>query len=255
MHNLKLTIEYDGGNYHGWQKQKNAGTVQETIENALAVMTREQLRLIGSGRTDAGVHALGQTANFRCSTEIPPRAFVAGLNSLLPDDIVIHSCESVDMRFHSRYDALAKTYQYRILNRPVPSAICRQYAWFIPKELDVRAMQQACGHLLGTRDFKSFEASGSPRSHSVRTVTTARVYKDAADHIFFEITANGFLRFMVRNIVGTLADVGAGKNDPDDFRPILKAENRDHAGATAPPHGLFMVRALYDDTVDVPLSR
>jgi len=255
MHNIKLTIEYDGTNYHGWQKQKNARTIQETIENALSVMVKTPVRLIGSGRTDAGVHALGQVANFKCRAEIPTRAFVAGLNSLLPKDIVIHSCESMDNRFHSRYDARRKTYRYRILNSPIPAAICRQYAWFVPRMLDIRAMQTAAQHLVGTLDFKSFEGRGSPRTHTIRTVSTARVYSNQQNQVFFEITANGFLRFMVRNIVGTLADVGVGKISPEDFKQILLAENRDYAGDTAPPQGLFLLRVIYDDAVVVPLSR
>lgn len=255
MHNFKLTIEYDGTRYHGWQKQKNARTVQETIETAISVMVKAPVRLIGSGRTDAGVHALGQVANFRCRPDIPARAFVAGLNSLLPDDIVIRSCESVDTHFHSQYDAKWKTYRYRILNSPLPSAICRQYAWFVPRELDVRTMEAAARHLVGTHDFKSFEGSGSPRSHTTRTVSAARVHRVRPDNIWFEITASGFLRFMVRNIVGTLADAGRGKITPDDFKQILLSGNRSIAGDTAPPQGLFLLRVIYDDAVVVPLSR
>ncbi len=255
MHNYKLTIEYDGSRYHGWQKQKNARTIQETVENAIAVMVKAPVRLIGSGRTDAGVHALGQVANFRCRPDIPARAFVAGLNSLLPDDIVIRSCEAVDMGFHSQYDARCKTYRYRIFNSPVPSAICRQYAWFVPRELDVSAMQAAASHLVGTHDFKSFEGSGSPRSHTIRTVNAARVYQRRPDDIWFEIAASGFLRFMVRNIVGTLADAGRGKINPDDFKQILLSGNRSCAGDTAPPQGLFLLRVTYAEEAVEPLSR
>jgi tRNA pseudouridine38-40 synthase len=255
MHNLKLTIEYDGTAYSGWQKQPDTDTVQGTIEEALSVMAKEPVRLIGSGRTDAGVHALGQVANFHCRADIPPRAFVAGLNSLLPDDIVIRSCESMDNRFHAQYDARRKTYRYRILNQPLPAAIGRQYAWFVPGGLDLSAMQKAAEHLLGTHDFKSFEGSGSPRVRTVRTVSAARLFRDAQNHVIFEITANGFLRYMVRNIVGTLVDAGRGKIGPDDFRRILLAADRDAAGATAPPHGLFLLKVIYDEAVLVPLSR
>jgi len=253
--NFKLTIEYDGTAYHGWQRQKNARTIQETIESAISVMVKVPVRLIGSGRTDAGVHALGQAANFRCEKDLPPEAFVAGLNSLLPDDIVIRGCEKVPDEFHAQYDAKLKTYCYRILNRPIPSAICRQYAWFIPRPLDVDAMDQAARHVIGTHDFSSFEATGSPRSHSQRTVHSARVIKKADDIICFEITANGFLRFMVRNIVGTLADVGIGKIRPDGFKTIIAARNRDQASATAPAHGLFLVCVRYADAAAVPFSR
>lgn len=253
--NLKLTIEYDGTAYHGWQRQKNARTVQETIESAIAVMVKAPVRLIGSGRTDAGVHALGQVANFHCRADIPPKAFVAGLNSLLPDDIVIRSCEAVDDRFHSQYNAKLKTYRYRILSRPIPSAIGRQYVWFIPGTLDISAMQQATEHLIGTHDFSSFEASGSPRPHSHRTVHDARIFTQPEAIICFEITANGFLRFMVRNIVGTLSDVGIGKISPEGFKQIRLSRNRDRAGATAPAQGLFLVRVIYDEADVDPLSR
>jgi len=253
--NFKLTIEYDGSGYHGWQRQKNARTIQETIESAISVMVKAPVRLIGSGRTDAGVHALGQVANFHCEKDIPPEAFVAGLNSLLPDDIVIRGCERAADGFHSQYDAKLKTYHYRILNRPIPSAICRQYAWFIPRPLDVGAMDQAARHITGTHDFSSFEAAGSPRSHSHRTVHDARIFTKPADILCFEITANGFLRFMVRNIIGTLADVGIGKISPDGFKTIIAAQNRDQASATAPAHGLFLVCVRYADAAAVPFSR
>lgn len=254
MYNFKLTIEYDGTEYHGWQKQPNGRTIQETIENALSVMAKEPVRLTGSGRTDAGVHALGQAASFRCSRRIPPDAFVAGLNSLLPDDIVILSCEPVHPRFHAQYDARLKTYRYRIRNHSLPSAICRRFEWFFPRQLDAREMQKAAAYLPGTHDFSSFQASGSNASHPFRTVTEARVYREQ-DHIFFEITADGFLRYMVRNIVGTLVDVGTGRKEPESFRKILLSGDRGEAGATAPAHGLFLVRVVYDETGAFPLSR
>ena len=251
----KLTIEYDGTNYHGWQRQANARTIQEAIESALAKMVKKPVRLTGSGRTDAGVHALGQVAGFNAPVTLPPRAFVAGLNSMLPDDIVIHACEAVPDHFHAQYDAKMKTYRYRILNRPLPEAIGRQYAWHLPRPLDLQAMQQAAGHLLGTLDFKSFEASGSPKSHTTRTVSKAGIYRESEAHLAFEITANGFLRFMVRNIVGTLVDVGLGKTTAADFEQIRLSADRGAAGDTAPAHGLFLVAVNYDASVDTPLSR
>lgn len=253
--NFKLTIEYDGTAYHGWQRQKNARTIQEAIESAISVMVKAPIRLIGSGRTDAGVHALGQVANFHTPKAIPPEAFVAGLNSLLPDDIVIHGCEKVPDEFHAQYDAKLKTYRYRILNRPIPSAICRQFAWFVPRPLDTAAMDQAARHLIGSHDFTSFEAAGSPRSHSQRTVHEARIFTQPADIICFEITANGFLRFMVRNIIGTLADVGMGKIRADGFEKILAARNRALASATAPAHGLFLVGVRYAEAAAEPFNR
>ncbi|MBC2714635.1 MAG: tRNA pseudouridine(38-40) synthase TruA [Desulfobacteraceae bacterium] len=246
MKNYKLTIEYDGTAYHGWQIQASDITIQKTIETALSTMTWEKIRLSGSGRTDAGVHALGQVASFKTALSIPTNAFLAGLNSLLPDDIVITACESVADDFHARFSAKNKTYQYRIYNRPVPIAISRQYMWHIRKKLDVAAMQQAVAHITGTHDFKSFEGTGSPRDHTIRTVMNAKVMEKDDGYLIFEIMANGFLRYMVRNIVGTLADVGLLKTSPDEFKHILEAKNRNLAGATAPPQGLFLVEVSYE---------
>ena len=166
MANFKLIIEYDGTAYHGWQVQTGKPSIQETIEAALSFMTKERIHLSGSGRTDAGVHALGQAASFHSTAKISSRAFHAGLNSLLPDDIVIRSCEAVDDAFHARFNAKSKTYQYRILNRLTPAAVGRQYEWFIKNKLDIPAMQAAVRHIIGTYDFKSFEGTGSPRQSS-----------------------------------------------------------------------------------------
>ncbi len=246
MKNFKLTIEYDGTGYHGWQIQNNDISIQETIETALSTMTKEKIRLHASGRTDAGVHALGQVANFKTESKITADAFFAGLNSLLPDDIVITACEAVEDDFHSRFSAKIKTYQYRIFNHRVPIAVGRQYAWHIRKKLDVTAMQQAVAHIIGTHDFKSFEGTGSPRAHTIRTVITAEVAEKNNGYLIFEITANGFLRYMVRNLMGTLVNVGLAKTSPEEFKHILEAKNRDLAGATAPPQGLFLVQVSYE---------
>jgi tRNA pseudouridine38-40 synthase len=245
MKNFKITIEYDGTSYHGWQRQKNERTIQEEIEKALLTMTGKKTVLTASGRTDAGVHALGQVANFTCDTDLSPQAFQNGLNSLTKDDIVIISCYIVDENFHSRFDAKSKTYNYRILNRILPAAINRQYAWFIRKELDLDAIRHAARHIIGTHDFKAFEGTGSPRSHTKRRVFKAEISEQDNELIVFEIEADGFLRFMVRNITGTLVDVGLGKITTNDFKKILLSKNRSMAGATAPPHGLFLIKVKY----------
>ncbi len=245
MPNFRLTIEYDGTNYHGWQRQKSERTVQGEIEKALITMTGKKVVLTGSGRTDAGVHAFGQVANFLCDTNLEPEVFQKGINSLVDYDIVIRECSQADDNFHARFDAESKTYNYRILNRPVPAAISRQYSWFIRKKLDIDAMCSAISHVIGEHDFKAFEGAGSPRVHTVRQVFRAELFEPEQDFFVFEIEANGFLRFMVRNIVGTLADVGHCKITPDDFRQILLSKNRDNAGATAPPHGLFLMNVKY----------
>ncbi|MBW2570572.1 MAG: tRNA pseudouridine(38-40) synthase TruA [Deltaproteobacteria bacterium] len=245
LKNFKLTIEYDGTLYHGWQRQVNDPTIQETIEKALSIMTGEKIVLTGSGRTDAGVHALGQTANFHSDTMIIPDDFQKGLNSLLPDDIVIKECIYADDSFHARYDAKSKTYNYRILNTAIPAAVGRQYAWFIRKPLDLDAMSAALNHIIGTHDFTTFEGAGSPRAHATRCVINAGFIQKDQDCLIFEIEANGFLRYMVRNIVGTLVDVGHCKITPDHVENILGLKDRGLAGITAPPHGLFLMHVKY----------
>ena len=243
--NFKITIEYDGTRYHGWQRQKTDRTIQEEIEKAVLTITGQQVSLTGSGRTDAGVHAYGQVANFKCETSLGPQDLFRGLNSLTDADIVIRGCEEADASFHARYDVKSKSYVYKILNRPDPAAIGRQYAWHIRKELNLEAMRTSSAHLIGSRDFKAFEGAGSPRAHTTRTVFKASLVEDPDGYLAFEIEADGFLRFMVRNIVGTLVDVGLGKISPADFEGILESKDRDQAGATAPAHGLFLKNVNY----------
>ncbi len=245
MTNFKLIIEYDGTSYHGWQRQKNDRTVQEEIEKALMSMTGKKVVLSGSGRTDAGVHALGQVANFHCDTKLTPDVFQKGLNSLTDRDIVIRECTQADEKFHARYDAKSKIYNYRILNRLIPAAVSRQYFWFIRRKLNISAIRSAILHIIGTHDFKAFEGTGSPRSHTKRCVLNANLVEQDDGYLLFEIEANGFLKFMVRNIVGTLADVGYDKITPDDFKKIIVSKDRNQAGPTAPPHGLFLMNVKY----------
>jgi len=244
--NFKLVLEYDGSAFHGWQRQKNERTVQGEIEKALQTMTGQKINLCGSGRTDAGVHALGQAASFRCDTRLSADVFLKGINSLVPRDLVVKSCEPVPERFHARFDAGSKTYRYRILNRATPSALFARYCWFISKKLDMDAMRGAVGFIVGEHDFKAFEGSGSPRSSTVRRVMRAELFERDLGMIEFEVEADGFLRFMVRNIVGTLVDVGLSKISPADFEAILFSRDRSRAGITAPPQGLFLVEVKYD---------
>ena len=245
MLNFKLIIEYDGTEFHGWQRQESERTIQHEIEQALSTMVGGPVTLIGSGRTDAGVHALGQVANFLCETQLSPEVFQKGLNSLLPEDIVIKDCRNVDKSFHARYDAKSKVYHYQILNRKVATAIGRQYAWFIRRKLDIMAMRSAIAYIIGTHDFKSFEGTGSPRSHTTRSVLSAELVENKEGSVIFQIEADGFLRYMVRNMVGTLVDVGLGKLTSTDFKDILQSKNRSNASATAPPHGLFLMEVKY----------
>lgn len=243
--NFKMRIAYDGTAYSGWQRQKIRPTIQGEIEKTLQIMTGERITVIGSGRTDAGVHALGQVAHFHSNTRLPPETLLSGLNSLLPRDIVIQRLTRAPSVFHARYDARAKTYQYRIRNQRIRSVMDRGYAWHIRHPLDLEAMRSAARHLLGTHDLKSFEGAGSPRSHTRRTVMKAVFSERSGGEIRFEIQADGFLKAMVRNIVGTLVHVGLGKIDPEALKTILASKDRGRAGPTAPPHGLFLKAVFY----------
>jgi len=245
MANFKLTIEYDGTAYSGWQRQAEEPTVQAEIERALAFMTRSTITLTGAGRTDAGVHALGQAANFHCDTRLGPEAFLKGLNSLLPADIAIRDCRRVPEDFHARFDAKSKVYRYHILNRSARAAVGRSYAWFLHRPLDLEAMRRAAEAIVGRRDFKAFESSGSPRAHTVRNVLDAGWVEGEDRRLTFQIEADGFLRCMVRNIVGTLVAVGLGKLAPGIVRDIIDSRDRKRAGAAAPGRGLFLVEVKY----------
>jgi len=245
MRNIKLLIEYDGTNYHGWQVQPNALTIQEVIEKKIEVLTQERVHLIASGRTDAGVHALGQMANFKTSSQIPVEAFRRGLNSLLPPDILIKAAEEVDLQFHAQYGAKRKTYRYVILNDETPSAIFRNYSWHLAMPLDLKAMQKASGFLLGKKDFSSFQGADADTEDPLREVFRAEWTTKEQRFLHFDIEADGFLKHMVRNVVGTLVDVGKGKISAEEFSCILEARDRRHAGITAPPQGLFLLEVKY----------
>ena len=243
--NIKLIIEYDGSNYSGWQRQKDHPSIQGIIESAIAKMTGQQTNLIGSGRTDAGVHAWQQVANFKCSTRLTPTQFMNGLNSLLPKDIAIHSCFEVPSTFHSRYDVRSKVYRYYIGQRPHKMALFHQYCWYIPYKLNISDMQNASTLFEGTHNFKSFEGAGSPRSTTIRTIHRSKLTLNDNQYIIYEIEADGFLRFMVRNIVGTLVEIGKKRMSYDAIPHILESRDRHQAGPTAPPHGLFLIEVIY----------
>jgi tRNA pseudouridine38-40 synthase len=243
--NIKLIIEYDGTNYSGWQRQIDCQSIQGTIESAIATMTKQQIPIIGSGRTDAGVHAWQQAANFKCQTRLSPNQFLNGLNSLLPDDIAIHSCIEVSGNFHARYDVKSKVYRYYIGQRPHKMALFHQYCWHIPYKLDISSMQNASILFEGTHDFKSFEGAGSPRSTSVRTILRSALIVNENQYLIYEIEADGFLRFMVRNIVGTLVEIGKKRLSHESIPQIIESRDRHQAGPTAPPQGLFLIEVKY----------
>jgi tRNA pseudouridine38-40 synthase len=245
--NIRLLLEYDGTRYHGWQRQADTATIQQTLEEALERLTREKVALIGSGRTDAGVHALGQVANFRLNSTIPLKAFHDGLNSMLPKDIAVLSATEAPPEFHARKSALHKTYEYRILNRPNRSPLFRHYAWWLTQPLDLAAMAAAAASLPGEHDFSAFRASGSDNINPVRKVLAASWRDGPGNWLSFTVTATGFLRGMVRSLVGTMVEVGKRKVPSDRLAELLTSGARHLAGPTAPPQGLYLVEVFYEE--------
>ena len=246
MRNIKLTIEYDGKDFNGWQKQPNKLNIQGTIEQAIKSITGEDVELNASGRTDAGVHALGQVANFKTNSQIPIEKFAIAINSRLKKSIVIKKAEEVDERFHSRLNCKRKTYRYIINNSPYGTAIYRYLETHIPQKLNVEKMKKAVKYFIGEHDFKAFKASGTSSKSSIRTIYKAEVLKMPNNRIYIELTGNGFLYNMVRIIAGTLVDVGTGKIKPEDITKIINEGKRENAGKTLPPYGLFLVKVEYN---------
>jgi tRNA pseudouridine38-40 synthase len=245
MRNIKLLIEYDGTNYQGWQVQPRGQTIQGTLEEKLRLLTGEPIQLIGSGRTDSGVHALGQVAHFKTQSQIDIGSIQRALNSLLPHDIVIQKIEEVEEGFHARRHSRSKVYEYRILNRNLRSVIHRGYVWHIPQKLNLMEMRKATKSLIGEHDFSSFRSVGSPTKTAVRRVTRAEWKRGRDGLIRFEIEANGFLKQMVRAMVGTLVEIGKGRMNAVTFRKIMDAKDRKKAGPTAPAQGLFLKEVKY----------
>lgn len=244
--NIKLVLEYDGTNYHGWQSQTGSGneTIQETIERALSSLTNDKKSIFSSGRTDAGVHAMGQVANFQTQSTIPASAWAPALNHLLPADIRILASEEAPDDFHARYSARTKVYKYCILNRRAPTSLYRNYAWHINLPLDFARMRRAAAALQGRHDFSSFRGSGCTAKSAVRTIKSVIIRKNG-DFMELWLEADAFLQYMVRNITGTLVEVGLGRFSPADVKRILESKDRAAAGKTAPPQGLYLVRVNY----------
>jgi len=243
--NIKLTLAYDGTLYHGWQRQKNGVTIQAVVEKKIEIMTGKPVKLIASGRTDAGVHAITQVCNFITRSKITPQDLKRGLNSLLPDDIFVRDSEYVPLEFHARYKAKSKTYEYRILNREDPDLFRRHYVWHIRVPLDAKVMAQCVAVLRGRHDFSAFRSTGSGNLDPVRTVSRAELKGPKDGMLKFVIEAEGFLRHMVRNIVGTVVDAGLGKMDASGFKEIMESRDRKMAGIKAPPQGLFLMNIEY----------
>lgn len=244
MRNIKLIIEYHGKSFNGWQKQSNELNIQGEIEKAIGELTGEEINLISSGRTDAGVHSLGQVANFRTESNIPIEKFAIAINSKLKKSIIVKIAEEVHEKFHSRYSVKSKKYRYTINNSAMGTAIYREFEYHFPIKLDIEKMQQAVKYFEGEHDFAGFKASGTSSKNSVRTIYKAEVIKNG-DRIYIELTGNGFLYNMVRIIAGTLVDVGIGKIQPQEISEIIKSKDRKRAGKTLAPHGLCLVEVTY----------
>ncbi|MEK6744024.1 MAG: tRNA pseudouridine(38-40) synthase TruA [Nitrospirota bacterium] len=246
LRNIKLILEYDGTNYHGWQSQQGSGmpTIQDALEEALRKLTKEDIRTVSSGRTDAGVHALGHVANFPTESPIPAEAWAPALNRLLPKDIRVIVSDEVKPDFHARFSARGKQYRYVVLARSAPSALLREHAWHVDRKLNLTKMRRAALHLLGKHDFSAFRSSACNAKVPVRRLKTLSLRKKG-DQIEFILEADAFLMHMARNIVGTLVEVGLGRFSPDDVKKMLKSRDRTTAGRTAPAYGLYLVQVFY----------
>lgn len=245
MRNIKLTIEYDGTNYSGWQSQENEVTVQETIERAIKTSLGDKVRITGSGRTDARVHALGQVANFYTNSTVPTYKIKYILNNILPEDISILNSEEVDLEFHSRFSAKGKRYKYQIYNGKIGRPIYRNISYHVKHEIDIDRMREASKYLIGTHDFASFMSRKAVVHTTVRTIYNIEI-NNKEEFIEILIEGNNFLRNMVRIIVGTLVKIGTWKMDAEEMNKVLMERNRCAAGPTAPPQGLFLERVFYE---------
>jgi tRNA pseudouridine38-40 synthase len=245
MRNLRLTVSYDGTDFNGWQTQPGLRTVQETLEQTIGALTAERIRVNASGRTDAGVHAVGQVVNFYSQTRYEPDVLVRAINARLPPDVVVRDAAEVPQAFDANRDARRKLYRYVIHDGAVSDAFMRRYCHHTKRRLDAVAMRCAAEPLKGRHDFRSFETDWPNRMSSVRTVTHLSVSR-AGDYIWIDVEADGFLYNMVRAIAGTLIEVGRGYWPKSQVAAILKSEDRRQAGPTAPAQGLFLMRVTYD---------
>lgn len=244
MRRFKLILEYEGTAYHGWQIQPGLATIQGVLQEALALIAGAPVQATGAGRTDAGVHALGQVASFSAELRLDPLSLRRALNASLPRDIVVCHAEEAPLDFDARRSARSKTYRYTILRRDYPSAWLARHSLYVPAPLDADAMTEAAKAVIGTHDFSAFRAGACTAGTPVRTVLDAS-WRMAGDLWHFEITANAFLQHMVRILVGTLLDVGRGKRAPAEVAGILASRDRRRAGKTAPPQGLCLVEVHY----------
>ena len=242
---VKLLLEYDGTRYCGWQNQPNGPSIQAEIERALSALHKAPRRVTGSGRTDAGVHALGQVCTFREDDPLPRKAYVQGMNALLPADVAVRDASFEAEGFDARRSASGKRYRYRIENGPTRAPLSRLVAWHVYRPLDAGAMRAAAAHLLGRHDFRCFQASDCTCAHAVREVRRCEVLGEPGGRIDVVLEATAFVKHMVRNVTGTLVEVGLGRRDPDAMPALLASRDRAQAGPTAPPQGLCLEEVFY----------
>jgi tRNA pseudouridine38-40 synthase len=245
MRTLKLTLAYDGTRFVGWQRQAEGESIQGLLEDALAKFEGAAVTVHAAGRTDAGVHALGQVASVRLTCTHDPATLARAINVHLPPDIRVLSVAEAADDFHARFSARSKTYRYQIRNAPLAMPFEHLYVWHLPERLSLEAMQRAAALLVGTHDFAAFRSVGADVATTIRGVTRS-AWREEAGLLTYEISGNGFLRHMVRAIVGTIVEVGRGWRAPDEIAALLSGGTRGQAGATAPPHGLFLVGVDYD---------
>ncbi len=256
MRTLKLTIEYDGTNYSGWQIQAGQSTVQGTVQEALRRILKEDVDVVGASRTDAGVHAWGQVAHCRTSSDIPCRRILASLRGLLPPAIAVRDVRQVPAKFHAQKSAKKKTYVYLVWNHTIPSALLQNRSWTVWQPLNLTTMRKAAKHLVGRHDFSAFRGRDKEtRKTWVRTIYSVDIRKassplksrktESFPLVLITVTGNGFLKYMVRNIVGTLTEVGRGRTAPGRFLEILRSKDRTQAGVTAPACGLYLAEVSY----------
>lgn len=248
MHRYKIVVEYDGTEFVGWQKQQNGKSIQEELEKALQVFSHEQSEIYGSGRTDAGVHAYGQVAHFDLKNKIDTFKAVASFNALLrPNPISVLSVEEVSSDFHARFSAVQRSYIYKILNRPAPAALDVNRVWHIPLPLDVAEMQKCALHLLGKHDFSTFRAAECQAKSPIKTLDEITITK-RGDYVFFVVKARSFLYHQVRNMVGTLVEVGLHHWTHEDFHEAFEACDRKRGGPTAPASGLYFQNVVFEES-------